>query len=125
MVLEYHVPSSFHGDYMRNDDNKLEFYRELLQYLHTLSLSYSDTLIIFSIENNVYCNNLCEVERFKVSHVEADTKIIFHLMAALKEYCKCNIVVRSNFTDVILLLTSFHNFFASLNANFNICVLYG
>ena len=118
--LDMHIPSSFHGDYMRNDDNKLEFYRKLVQYLHALSLSYSDTLIIFSIENNVYCNNLCEVERFKVSHVEADTKIIFHLIDALKEYC--NIVVLSNYKDVILLLTSFRNFFACLNANFNICV---
>ena len=60
--LNMHVPSSFHGDYMRNDDNKLEFYRELLQYLHALSLSYSDNygegpskfLDVYLADNNIF-----------------------------------------------------------------------
>ena len=121
--LDMPVPASFYDDYMRNSDNKLILYRQLINYLYTLSLSYSDTLIIFSIENNLYCNSFCEVEHLKVSHIEGDTRIVFHLIDALKSYC--NIVIRSNDTDVIILITSFYNFFVSLNSDFNIHVYTG
>ena len=47
----------------------------------------------------IFSNNISDVERFKVSIIEADTKIIVHPLNALKECC--NIVVCGNDTDVI------------------------
>ena len=121
--LESPFPKDFVKDFMKNVKNKEKFYDLLISFLHEKSLLL-DTKYIFTNRRKVISNHISEME--DCSHLEADYRIVLHIVSAILEGLK-RVVVRSNDTDVLIILIQYYNHFCEVakTDNFNIILMTG
>ena len=110
-------------DFMKNIKNKEKFYDLLTSFLHEKSLLL-DRKYIFMNRQKVILNHISEME--DCSHLEADYRVVLHIVSAILEGPK-RVVVRSNDTDVLIILIQYYNHFCEVakTDNFNIILMTG
>ena len=109
--------------FMKNIKNKEKFYDLLISFLHEKSLLL-DRKYIFTNHQKVILNHISEME--DCSHLEADYRIVLHIVSAILEGLK-RVVVRSNDTDVLIILIQYYNHFCEVakTDNFNLILMTG
>ena len=121
--LESPFPKDFVKDFMKNIKNKEKFYDLLISFLHEKSL-LSDRKYILTNRRKVISNHNSVME--DCSHLEADYRIVLHIVSAILEGLK-KVVVRSNDTDVLIILIQYYNNFCGVakTDNFNLILMTG
>ena len=101
-------PTNFGSDFLRNSDNKREFYPYVVDKV--ISKCQFDEKIVVGTKNETtltnYKGHIYDVCIPDCSHVEAYTRIIIHVMDCIRSGIQ-NVIVRSNDTDVIVLLITY------------------
>ena len=121
--LESPFPKDFVKDFMKNIKNKEKFYDLLISFLHEKSLLL-DRKYIFTNRRKVIPNHISEME--DCSQLQADYRIVLHIVSAILEGLK-RVVVRSNDTDVLIILIQYYNNFCGVakTDNFNLILMTG
>ena len=108
-------PANFASDFLRNSDNKREFYPYVVDKI--ISKSEYDEKIVVATRNEQtvtnYKANILGVSIPDCSHIEADTRIILHVLNCIHSGIQ-NIIVRSVDTDVVILLIAYMQFFLEM-----------
>ena len=121
--LESPFPKDFVKDFMKNIKNKEKFYDLLISFLQEKSLLL-DRKYIFTNRQKVISNHISEME--DCSHLDAYYRIVLHIVSAILEGLK-RVVVKSNDTDVLIILIQYYNHFCELakTDNFNLILMTG
>lgn len=122
--LDTPFPSKFSTDFLKNTRNKEKLYDLLVDHLHEKSLTCQQQKFVFTKRKRVVSNKIVEME--DSSHLEADTRIVLHILDILREGVR-RVVVRSTDTDVFVILTYYYNSFreASLYGDPSIILMCG
>ena len=101
-------PAHFSSDFLRNSENKGEYYPYVVDKILSKSM-YDEKCVVATRNEKTVANYKATsfgVDMPDCTHIEADTRIILHVLNCIHSGIQ-NIIVRSIGTDVVVLLIAY------------------
>ena len=121
---ESELPSNFCEDYLRNDVNKDNFYKLLVEDFVRRSAILSEKVIVLTKDTETICNTNLNEFMEPTNHIEADYRIVRHVLDAI-ERGHFIVAVRCTDSDIIIILLSYMHQFLALNQDVKVHCLMG
>ena len=121
-----YFPSNFGNDFLRNSENKRHLYPYLIDKI--ISKTRLDNKVVIGTRNEKVVMNhkgiLLDIIVPDCYHAEVDTRIVMHVINCLQNGIK-HVTVRSNDTDVVVLLVAYYPEFAIYSCDAYITAMCG
>jgi len=115
------MPTNWKG-FLRDEKNKEELFKFLS--IKTMAFKFCDGKEVFVTNGQFVLTNSATQPMSQCDHEEADTRIVIHLIDALKKGLN-TCLVRTVDTDVIVILIRQLSYLLTVNSNANIWVVFG
>ncbi len=106
--------------FLRDDSNKKELFQFLTQKIHFLTILKANRFLSLLMSTFLGSNH----DMLPCDHEEADTRLLVHLIDALKSGCS-SCVVRTVDTDVVVILIGKFHQLLTINPSVSIWVAFG
>ena len=119
-------PSDFASDFLRKNENKRMFCPYLVDKILE-KVYYKDKIVVVTSNEKIEMNlkgTLANINMSDSSHSEADARIILHVFSCVHSGLK-DIYVRTNGTDVVVILVAYMPDFLEIDSNVRVSVVSG
>ena len=121
--LDGPIPARFSEDFMLFEANKNNFYKLMADYFLTKSMG-DPCIFVFTKVKETFSNYSDSINMSESSHLEADYRIVVHILDGIEHgYKRC--VVRANDVDVVFILLGYMSEFLSSEPNFRLVIDFG
>ena len=114
------VPTNWKG-FLHDEKNKEEFFKFLS--VKIMSFKYPDNKKVFVTDGPLVLTNSITQAMLQCDHEEADTRLVVHIVDALKKGLS-TCLVRTVDTDVIIILIEIFPYLITVNSDANIWVAF-